>query len=347
MKHELVATQTNELAESTGKNNIIEVASNRAIAEVKGAMILAREFPRDEAKAETKIINAFSRIGLAEKAVYSYPRGGQQITGLTVKALEAISTRWGNLQSGFNILSTNPRESIVECFAWDVENNVKASRTITVQHVRQVGGNVKRLTDPRDVYEMIANQSQRRKRACLEAIIPQDIRDIARETADKAMNTSVDMSDERIKAMLEWFAGRGVTRKMIEGRMGRSIESLDPPQFVQLRKICTSITEGMSKVEDWFEVDEEEEKKQNQGVKGAEEDLKKTRKKEKSSVSNPYEEYFAAANKKGVSRDQFDNMCGEAINANMPIEQFAKAVSESQDTADIGGAVYDWCSSGK
>ena len=48
----------------------VQVASQRELAEVQGMIVLAKKFPRDEKRAMDKILNACSRPGMAEVAVY-------------------------------------------------------------------------------------------------------------------------------------------------------------------------------------------------------------------------------------------------------------------------------------
>ena len=143
--------------EATG-GALAQSEGNRAIAEVQGAMILARKFPRDEQASLDRMLVAFQRQKLAEQALYSYSKGGSEVTGPSIRAAEAIAQNWGNLQYGIRELSQANGESTVETFCWDMETNVRQVKVFQVQHVRsKKSGNVK-LTDPRDIYEMVANQ---------------------------------------------------------------------------------------------------------------------------------------------------------------------------------------------
>lgn len=53
----------------------------RSVAEVQAALMIARMNPRDQRVSMDRIINACTRSSLAESAIYSYPRGGQSVTG--------------------------------------------------------------------------------------------------------------------------------------------------------------------------------------------------------------------------------------------------------------------------
>ncbi|OHD24887.1 MAG: hypothetical protein A2Y38_16275 [Spirochaetes bacterium GWB1_59_5] len=237
----------------TGGNALVQTESNRAIAEVQAAMILARQFPRDEKAALDRILVAFQRPGLAEQALYSYSRGGTDVTGPSIRAAEAIAQSWGNLQFGVRELSQAGGESTVEAFAWDVETNVRQVKVFQVQHVRSKrSGNVK-LTDPRDIYELVANNGARRLRACILGVIPGDIIEAVVSQTETTLKAKADTSPDGIKKLIDYFAPLGVTKEHIEKRIQRNIESIAPAQYISLVKIRNSMKDGMSKASDWFE----------------------------------------------------------------------------------------------
>lgn len=233
---------------------IAQTESNRAIAEVQAAMILARQFPRDEQKALDKMLVAFQRQGLAEAALYSYSRGGQEITGPSIRAAEAIAQQWGNLQFGIRELSQSNGESTVEAFAWDVETNVRQVKAFQVPHTRYTKskGNTK-LTDPRDIYELVANQGARRLRACILGVIPGDIIESVVNQTDETLKAKADTSPAALKKLEDAFGGFGVTKDMIEKKIQRRLDTITPAQIVNLRKIYNSLKDGMSKPSDWFD----------------------------------------------------------------------------------------------
>lgn len=228
--------------------------SNRAIAEVQAAMILARQFPRNEQECLDRMLVAFQRQGLAEQALYSYSRGGAEVTGPSIRAAEAIAQNWRNLQFGVRELSQSNGESTVEAFAWDVETNVRQIKVFQVPHVRysKSKGNTK-LTDPRDIYEMVANQGARRLRACILGVIPGDIIEAVVSQTDETLKAKADTSPEAIKKLVAAFEPYGVTGEMISKRIQRTLDSITPAQVVNMRKIYNSLRDGMSKPSDWFE----------------------------------------------------------------------------------------------
>jgi hypothetical protein len=233
----------------------VAIEEQRGIAEVQAAVIMARRFPRDHVAAVNRILASCQRPTLAEAATYTYARGGADVTGPSIRLAEAIAQQWGNLQFGIRELSQANGESTVEAFAWDLETNVRQSKVFQVKHERHTRSGSKRLTDPRDIYETVANNGARRLRACILGILPGDVVDAAVAECDRTLRTRVEVTPERVAAMVETFATTyGVTRAMIEKRLQRNLESITPAQFLSLGKIANSLRDGMSTTSDWFDV---------------------------------------------------------------------------------------------
>lgn len=235
-------------------NAMVEVESSRAVAETQAAIMLAKRFPRDPVVAVDRILQAFTRPTLAEKAEYAYARGGTDITGPSIRAAETIAQLWGNIQFGIRELTQANGASEVEAFAWDVETNTRQVKVFRVPHSRytRAGGN-QALTDPRDIYEMVANQGARRLRACILGIIPGDVIEAAMNQADTTLKTKADVTPERLKSLLEKFAEFGVTQEMIEKRIQRRLDAMTPALLVQLGKVYNALRDGIAKVADHFD----------------------------------------------------------------------------------------------
>lgn len=232
----------------------VTIEMERAVAETQAMMIVAKRFPRDEQVAMTKLLNACTRETLADSALYTYARGGTDITGPSIRLAEAIAQAWGNIQFGFRELEQAKGASSVEAFAWDMESNTRQIKTFEVSHYRQTKREKYLLTDPRDIYEMVANQAARRVRACILGVIPGDVVEAAVSQCEETLNAKADTSPAALQKMLEKFKEFGVTQKMIEKRIQRNLDTIRPAQFIQLRKIYVSMTDGMSDAATWFEV---------------------------------------------------------------------------------------------
>lgn len=233
---------------------MIDTEGQRAIQEVQAAMTIAKKFPRDVKAALDRILNSCARQSLAEQALYTYSRGGTDISGPSIRLAEAVAQQWGNLQFGIRELEQRDGESTVEAFAWDLETNTRQVKVFQVPHTRysKSKGNTP-LSDPRDIYELVANQGARRLRACILGVIPGDVIDEAVRQCDATLSASADTSPEAQKKIIEAFTAYKVTKAQIEKRIQRRIDAITPAQVISLRKILISMRDGMSGPEDWFE----------------------------------------------------------------------------------------------
>lgn len=239
-------------APQTQAMSTIQSDSQRAIAEVQAALVIAKQFPRNPIEAYDRVMNACQRPGLAQSAVYSYARGGTSVTGPSIRLAEMLAQNWGNIQYGIRELSSENGESTVEAFAWDVETNTRQTKVFQVPHIRYTRQGTKKLTDPRDIYELVANNGARRLRACILGVIPGDVVDAAVDQCEKTIHASADTSPEGVQKLIKAFEQFGVSKDDIEGFIQRRVDAITPANVVSLRKIFTSLRDGMSSAKDWF-----------------------------------------------------------------------------------------------
>lgn len=232
---------------------LVEVEQQRALAEVQGAIVLAKRFPRNQIEALDRIKTACQRHGLAEQALYSYSKGGTEITGPSIRLAEAIAQNWGNIQFGVKELEQRNGESTVQAFAWDMETNTRQTKEFQVKHERSTKKGKYALEDARDIYELVANQGARRLRACILGIIPGDIIEAAQTECESTLKAKADTSTEALKKLVSAFEAFKVTKEQIEKRIQRRLDTITPAQLIQLRKIYNSLKDGMSSPSDWFE----------------------------------------------------------------------------------------------
>lgn len=232
---------------------LVDIEQHRAMAEVQSAIVLAKKFPRNQIEAMDRILTACQRPALAEQALYTYARGGTDISGPSIRMAEAIAQNWGNVQFGIKELEQRNGESTVEAFCWDMETNVRQVKTFQVKHERHTKKGSYKLEDPRDIYELAANQGARRLRACILGIIPGDVIESAVTQCESTLKAKADTSPEALKKLVDTFAAHSVTKEQIEKRIQRRLDTITPAQLIQLRKIYNSLKDGMSSVADWFE----------------------------------------------------------------------------------------------
>jgi len=246
---------TTELVTQNASVRDLNPTGVRELAQVQAQISIAKTFPRDIQRATANILELCKQEVLAEEALYAYPRAGQTVTGPSIKLMQAIAAAWGNIESGIREISNENGVSEVECFAWDMETNTRDARTFRVKHERKTKNAVKVLDDPRDVYENTASQGQRRKRACLEAVIPSYITEMAVQEVKKTRSgQKKEPLKTRITKLVSAFTEFGVDIDMIEDRMEVKIDKLAEKQFDELREIYIGIRDGQQTREQWFNV---------------------------------------------------------------------------------------------
>lgn len=238
------------------RNTQSEMLVSRQAQEVQAAMVIAKKFPRDEVESFNRIMRACQRKSLAEGAMYEYPRGGTKVTGPSIRLAEAMAQNWGNIDFGIVELEQKEGESQVMAYAWDLETNTRQTKIFSVPHIRGTKkGNVV-LSDPRDIYEMVANQGARRLRACILGVIPGDVVDAAVEACNETLTSGnneplIDRVRKGIKLFEDKFS---VSQQMIEKYIGCKCEAFSENDMVRLNNVYRSLRDGMAKREDYFEI---------------------------------------------------------------------------------------------
>lgn len=231
----------------------IEIESSRAIAEAQGKLVIAKRFPRNQALAFDEAMQACRRMGLAEDAFWSFPRGRETITGSSIHLARELARVWGNIEYNIRELSRKDGVSEMQAFAWDLQTNTLVTQNFTVRHWRDTKNGGYALTDERDIYELTANQGSRRLRSCIFAVLPSDLISAAEEECRRTLaGNNEDPIKDRVRKLIGAFAKHGVTAAMIEARLGHSLDDVRSEEIAELRSIWNSLRDGATKAGDWF-----------------------------------------------------------------------------------------------
>lgn len=242
-------------AVSIPKSVNTEMMISRQAQEVQAAIVVAKRFPRDMNSSYGRIMEACKRRSLAERAVYEYPRGGENVTGPSIRLAEVMAQNWGNLDFGITELEQKNGESSVMAYCWDLETNTRQTKIFTVPHIRHTKKGDIALTDPRDIYEMVANQGARRMRACILGIIPGDIIDAAVDACSKALTSGKEPIADTIRKMAAAFKEEfGVPMTCLEKYIGCKADAFTANSVVRLRGVYTALKEGRAEREQYFDI---------------------------------------------------------------------------------------------
>ncbi|TDA25886.1 MAG: hypothetical protein DSO01_06675 [Archaeoglobi archaeon] len=225
---------------------LVESEQARAEMEVKSQIMLARKFPRNETMIRDKILQACKRRTFAQKALYSYPRGGTQIIGPSINLAKELARLWGNLIYGMMIVEDTDETRTIRGLAWDLETNTREFDDISFKKLVQRKGQGWIVPDERDLRELTNRHGSILKRNAILNLLPADLIQEAVETCQKAL------SKVRPEAILKAFESLNVDKKTLEAYLGHPIEETNENERAQLQGIYNAIKDGQVKPEEIF-----------------------------------------------------------------------------------------------
>ena len=231
------------------------VEQSRAATEVLASVQAALMFPRDVQRAMAEMRQVCATSYMAERAFYSYRRGGENVSGPTVHLARELARCWGNIHNGIAELSRDDvlGQSEMQAWAWDLQTNERVSTTFIVPHGRDTKDGVKSITDLRSVYENNANNGARRLREMVYSVLPVWFRAEAEEICRRTLNGGGQMTREQQTAFyLDAFSRKSVTQEQVEAFVGRPAESWVQGDLDTLQVVFTEIKNGTKLPEDVF-----------------------------------------------------------------------------------------------
>lgn len=223
----------------------VSIESERAIAEARGQMQLAKMFPRDSNAAYAELMEACKLKALASVAFYSVPRGNQKVTGPSIRLAEEIARVYGNFEYGHRELSRGDGKSEVEVYAWDKEKNNRSIRQITVEHTRDTREGPVKLRDQKDIDDKIANVASKQVRGRILALVPKWMVESAIEECRKTLNgDNTEPLSVRVRKMTQAFAAFGVNPGMMERYLNHKLDDTTSDELVDLTGVYNAIKDG-------------------------------------------------------------------------------------------------------
>lgn len=220
------------------------IEQTRAAAEVAAAVSVARNFPRSPSAASEAMRELCSRLAVAQKAFYEVPNRG---AGMSVHIARELARIWGNLDYGVRELGRNDGDGVSEMqvWAWDVEQNVRSTRSFIQPHAKSLtGGRRKDLTDLNDIYLNNQNTGARAVRECIFTVLPgwflADAEAMLRQTLENGDGKPIAQRQTDTAAA---FAKIGVTQKRLEERLGKPLTRWESSDIASLYRVYSSIAQ--------------------------------------------------------------------------------------------------------
>jgi hypothetical protein len=257
----LVSAQTTALtsAEPFDSAGELQVTREQQIArsEIETAIAIAKRFPRDEEAGYNKLMMACRRLTFASQAEYSFPRGGEDVKGPSVKLAREAMRCFANMRAGVHITHEQGEERQIRAFAWDVENNVRIEqddhfRKLVQRRKKDERGRKTSETewvpvDERDLREVTNRRGAIAYRNCVFQIVPTDWVEDALEICRQTIREAGTKDPEGMRRKLvSAFASLSITEAMLQTYLGHPIHSCNVDEIDQLRGIYQSIKDGNS-----------------------------------------------------------------------------------------------------
>lgn len=263
----------NQLINRSTSVGLMAAEETSEIASIQAKMILARSLPRDPQQSMSRILDECRSKDLAEKAIYEFPRGDSVVRGASIRLVECVARHWGNVAYGIKELASDSKKATVKVYCWDLETNVSDEKIFDVEYVRTTKKGTYPLTDERDKYEMLANKAARRKRACMQSIIPQYVIDEAMAECQRTLeaNTAKDGDIDTVKAkMLHSFqqlpGAEWVTEDDVAQAVGKPYDNITARDIAKLRNLYNAIKDGYVKPAVAFRKEDKQQAAQEQDV---------------------------------------------------------------------------------
>lgn len=228
------------------------IEQTRAAAEVAAAVSVARNFPRSSHAASEAMRGLCSRLSVAQRAFYEVPNRG---SGMSVHIARELARIWGNLDYGVRELGRDDAGGMSEMqvWAWDVESNVRSTRSFLQPHARMKGKQRQALTDLGDIYLANQNTGARAVRECIFTVLPgwfiADAEALLRKTLEHGDGKPI--AQRRTEAV-GVFAKMGVTQKQMETRLGEPVGKWESKQLADLMRIYSTITQDGIPAREFF-----------------------------------------------------------------------------------------------
>jgi hypothetical protein len=229
-------------AQRAGQGTMVEQA--RAIAEVRAAVMIARDNPRDRSAAINEMREICSIPWLAERAFFRVQRGKEFVNGETIHLARELARCWGNIDYGVKELLRDDAKGQSEllAFAWDLQTNARSEITFVVPHRRDTRSGPRPLTGTQEIYENNASYAGRRLREAIFAVLPvwfkAEAAEICHRTLEQGGGKPLSM---RIADLRSAFESIGVGAAQLEKKRGRKVDDFLAEDVAALRVIYLSI----------------------------------------------------------------------------------------------------------
>lgn len=240
-----------QLVPSNSESGVIGVLAR---AELDGALVMARQYPRPDLDVIRKKITklATSDEETAEDSVYALPRGGKPIKGPSIRFAEIVQTQYGNNGVASRVLAIDRINKVViaEGVFHDYETNIRTRREI---HRRISDKNGRLYNDDMIIMTGNAGAAIAQRNAIL-AGVPHTYWNAAYRACEQVIAGDIATLPERKTKALKAFAAFGIKPEQIAGALNlKTFEDIGVEHMATLVAMHSALKNGEETVETMFD----------------------------------------------------------------------------------------------
>lgn len=260
----------------------------QATAQIQARYIVAMRRPRDWDDVRVRILKECRRPSFADVAMFSLPRGGKKIEGLSIRFAEAALRCMTNVLPEQITVYDDAEKRIIQVSVTDLEANLTYSKQITVAKtverskpmddgffftVRNNSQGRKVYTVPATEDDLLAKEGalvSKAIRTLTMRMLPGDITDEADTLIRVTLRdrAAKDPDGER-KAIADAFSTLSVLPSDLKDYLGHPLEQTSPAELVELRGLFTAIKAGEATFRDALAAKKGKEDGEDEGAPGS------------------------------------------------------------------------------
>lgn len=212
----------------------------------------AKAYPRDIATWRADVLSALAADpDLAAVCTYSVKKGGDAVTGPSIRLAMLLISEWQNFRVQTVISEVGKERVVVTCRMWDLERNQAVSVEEPRSIVKKDGG---RYSADMIVTTIRAATSLAMRAAVFKCIPERLWRPLWHESQNIASQGDSEKIPERRKVAVSFCVNRlKVTEEQIAARLGVDrVDLIDAARLAELKQIIEAIRDGETSAKDEF-----------------------------------------------------------------------------------------------
>lgn len=254
------------------QETVVAAVEAHAKAAVQARWIMAMQRPRDLDTVRERLLRECKRPAFAAVARWNKPRGGQSISGLSIRFAETALRCMTNIYTETPVLSDDESKRIVAIQVTDLETNVTFGQNIVLAK------EIERRSIPKGAESLRTRIGASGQRLYVLRATDDDILDRQNALMSKALRThglrhvpgwlldeaetvlletarqnAAEDPDAARRKLLDSFAKIGVTAERLKAYAGHDLGHLSPDQITDLRGLYQALSDGAMTFDEAFE----------------------------------------------------------------------------------------------